>query len=382
VTGQRERARHDQLRKWMAANQTDVVLLVEPANLEYMTGYTTATYSRPLVSVIRSATDRSTLIVPSLENDNARRCEAADEVIAYWETPEFADEPQNYLQALDRVLADLPSGATVGVEADHCSWRMSDAIRAAGHRLVDAGAEVARLRAIKSAEELELMRNAAHLVEVAVRESLAAVAVGVSETEIDAAGSKALGALAAADHPDVTIGGWTNVVSGPVRATAPHSWSTPRRLEPGDAVVHSRQVSYAGYRAELERTCFVGEPDEQQAHYFGLMLEARRRALAGIRAGVEAGAVDLASRSAFQEAGVGEHAWARIGHGIGLSTHEEPYLRYDNKLKLEAGMTVTVEPALGMEGIGAFRHSDTVIVTDDGYEMLTELPEDLQSMTL
>jgi Xaa-Pro dipeptidase len=370
------RPRQDRVREWMDANEIDVVLLIDPENTEYATGYSTQTYSRPLVTVIRP--DRTTLVVPSMEYDHALLCDGADRVVTYWEIPEHADEPKTYLQAVERALDGLASGARAGIEAFRAPWELAELLRAAGHHLTDAGRKVARLRAIKSAEELELIRVAAGLVEIGVRDSLAVAAAGVSEMEIDAAGTKALGAVASQEHPGVVVGGWATTLAGAQRTTVPHAPSGTRRLEAGDVWVHNRQVSFDGYRAELERTCFIGEPTEEQVRAFEIMREARRRAFETIRAGVAAGVVDRASRSAFQEAGVGEHAWGRIGHGIGLGPHEEPYLRFDSELVLEPGMVVTIEPGHYLQGIGGYRHSDTVVVTGDGYEKLTSHPEELE----
>jgi Xaa-Pro dipeptidase len=162
----------------------------------------------------------------------------------------------------------------------------------------------------------------------------------------------------------------------------PHVFSNTRRLEKGDVIIHSRQVALNGYRGESERTCFVGKPSQKQEEMFHLMLEAQLAGLDALRPGVPMKEVDAASRTVFQEAGLGEYFIHRTGHGLGISIHEPPFLRFDEDMLVQEGMVFTVEPAIFIPGLGGFRHSDTAIVTADGIQITTEHPNDLASMTL
>ncbi|WP_429845122.1 M24 family metallopeptidase [Brevibacillus sp. FIR094] len=162
----------------------------------------------------------------------------------------------------------------------------------------------------------------------------------------------------------------------------PHVFSGMRKLEKGDILIHTHHVLFQGYIAECERTCFVQEASERQRAAFGVMQRAQQAALDVIKAGVPMCEVDRAARSIIQEAGFGDFAIHRSGHSIGLDIHEPPFFRFDEEALLEEGMVFTVEPGFYVPGLGGFRHSDTVIVTRDGYELITDVPRDLDSMIL
>lgn len=99
-----------------------------------------------------------------------------------------------------------------------------------------------------------------------------------------------------------------------------------------------------------------------------------------VKPGVGAKDVDIASYRVFEKAGYAEYVQHRVGHGLGLSEHEEPYLRFDNELILKEGMVYTIEPGIYVPGVGGFRHSDTVIITSEGYDTVTKYPRDLDDM--
>jgi Xaa-Pro dipeptidase len=170
--------------------------------------------------------------------------------------------------------------------------------------------------------------------------------------------------------------------SGSKRSIMPHVFSNTRRMEEGDALIHSRQVALNGYRAELERTVVLGEPTPRQVEAFEAARKAQRAAMDFIEPGVTAAQVDEVARDVLREAGFGEYAIHRAGHGLGISAHEEPYLRFDNDLVLEEGMVYCVEPGIYVPGLGGFRHSDTVVLTSEGSRPITEYPTDLASLTI
>jgi len=161
----------------------------------------------------------------------------------------------------------------------------------------------------------------------------------------------------------------------------PHVFSNTRPIQTGDVIIHSRQVALNGYRGESERTCFLGSPSQQQVEMFHIMLEAQLAGLEALRPGVPMKEVDKASRTVFQRAGLGKYFIHRTGHGLGISVHEPPFLRFDEDMLVKEGMVFTVEPAIFIPGLGGFRHSDTAIVTAHGNRITTEHPNDLASMT-
>lgn len=160
----------------------------------------------------------------------------------------------------------------------------------------------------------------------------------------------------------------------------PHVFSNTRKLQKGDIVIHSRQVALNGYRAELERTVVLGGLTDEQNNAFEAARAAQQAAVDFIRPGVTAAEVDDVSRQILKKAGFGDYAIHRVGHGIGISVHEEPSLRFDNNLVLEEGMVFTIEPGIFIPGVGGFRHSDTVVLTKNGNRLITEYPRDLPDL--
>ena len=136
-----------------------------------------------------------------------------------------------------------------------------------------------------------------------------------------------------------------------------------------------------GYSAELERTFFTSQPTNEQKEMFGLMLEARKKSYEVLKAGVIAEEVDIASREFLSRQGLADKLMHRTGHGIGLGNHEGPYLALGDKTVLQENMVVSIEPGIYIEGIGGFRHSDTVRITKDGYEILTNCDDQIEKLT-
>ena len=370
--------RLSELRAFMSDAGISAALVVSPDDQFYLSGFRALLYSRPILLVVRE--DRTSIIVPGLEEAHARHENAADEVLVYYEHPELAPRGTSHTAHLDGLLSSYPRGSRVGVEFAACSLAYAEHLKAAGFEVADVGGKLRQMRFVKDAAEIDLMAQAGRLVNRAVRESLAACREGATEIEVDAAGNAALFEETAREHPDATLELLVMSPSGPVRSVMPHVFSNTRRIEPGDVLIHSRQVSLNGYRAELERTVIVGEPDGEQERVFKAAREAQAAALDLIRPGVLASEVDDAARRVVREAGLGEYAVHRTGHRLGMSAHEEPYLRFDNHVVLEEGMVFTVEPGIYVPGLGGFRHSDTVVLTPEGSESITDHPRGLEDL--
>ncbi len=173
---------------------------------------------------------------------------------------------------------------------------------------------------------------------------------------------------------------------GPVRAgyvsgsetALPHGHTPNERLSEGDVLITGATANVDGYYAELERTMFVGEPDDDDEHYFALMLEAQTIAIDAMGPGVPVSSVDEAVWDYFAEQGVTDLARHHVGHNIGMDGHEPPYIDRGSDAEMAPGHVYTIEPGLYTDEAG-YRHSDTVAVTESGTETLTYYPRDLAS---
>lgn len=198
--------------------------------------------------------------------------------------------------------------------------------------------------------------------------------------EVDQFGNEALFRDVAKNHPDSTLDFFVMTPSGIERTVLPHVFSNTRKFKDKDISIHSRQVGLNGYRAECERTFFIGEPTDRQKDLFNIALEAQIAALDVIKPGIKAKDVDESARKVFRKYGIEEYSMHRTGHGIGIGNHEEPSLRFDNDLTLQEGMVYCVEPGLYVPGVGGFRHSDTVVLKKDGSHQITDYPSELEHL--
>jgi Xaa-Pro aminopeptidase len=158
--------------------------------------------------------------------------------------------------------------------------------------------------------------------------------------------------------------------------------TTNARFAPGDVLVTGAGSNVGGYLSELERTMIIAPVSDQARHFFGLMLDVQQRAIDAIRPGEPCSAVDRVTRAFFDEHDLWDHWRHHTGHAIGLDYHEAPFLDRGDDRIMEPGMVFTVEPGIYVPGLGGFRHSDTVLVTETGNEVLTYYPRDLVSLTI
>ncbi|MDC7124623.1 MAG: M24 family metallopeptidase, partial [Spirochaetales bacterium] len=236
------------------------------------------------------------------------------------------------------------------------------------------------MRAVKDEEEIYWLDQAGRLSDIAIKASLDNIKSGISELEFDSFGDRRLLEVGSEEFPDKIVGydNWT--CSGIERSSMPHLYSSTRKFEDNDICVHSRQVWINGYRAENERTFLIGKPTEEQKRCLELAIKAQAVGFATVKPGIKAKDVDIASFRVFEEAGYGDYVQHRIGHGLGLSEHEEPYLTFNNELILKEGMVYSIEPGIYIPGVGGFRHSDTVIITADGCRSITTAPRELENL--
>ncbi len=365
-------------RNYLEENGLSAAVVMLPDHQYYLTGFKALIYSRPIYLVVDA--NKSTLIVPGLEELHAIHEAEVDHIEVYYEHPEEVKTDQ--MTVVREVLAQHSEHAGIGLDLGSAPASLYHFIKNLEFSISDVGEELVRMRYIKDEDEINMMKKAGELVNLGVKTSIEACMEGTSELEIDSKGNLAIYTKASSEYQGATLDLIVMSPSGKVLTTLPHVFSNTRRFDWGDAVIHSRQVALNGYRAELERTIFVGEPDDDQKKIFEVATEAQLRALDFIRPGVTAAEVDKVARKVIEDSDLGQYAVHRTGHGLGISAHEEPYVRFDNDLVLEEGMVFCVEPGIYVPGIGGFRHSDTVVLRKNGAELITEYPKTLNQLIL
>jgi Xaa-Pro aminopeptidase len=165
-------------------------------------------------------------------------------------------------------------------------------------------------------------------------------------------------------------------------SAVPHSIATKRVIRRGDVIVTGAGADIGGYSCELERTMIVGKPTAKQKRYFNVMVKAQEAAFEAFKPGAKCSDVDKATINVFKKAGLMHLVKHHTGHGLGLEGHEPPWLDIGNDEPLRTGMVVSCEPGIYETGFAGFRHSDTVLITEDGAEIITYYPRNLDELII
>lgn len=358
----------DRLRRAQAAmSEADVdLLMVGPSSdLLYLIGYAGHTSERLTLLVLPREGDPAVVVpvleAPLLEN----RRDLVD--LRVWE------ETQAPTEIAAQVAGDA-AGKTVAV-ADQL-WSvfllgLQGAMPDAAWR--PAGPTLRGLRMIKDGREIELMRLAAQRTDDAW-ETFIATETLTGKTERQA--MERLGALTKERGLD---GGWGICASGP-HSASPHHHTGERVIAPGDAVVFDWGGTIEGYFSDVTRTVHVGEPDDEFRRVYDIVWQANQATLDAVRPGVPCERLDEVARDLIGAEGYGAAFLHRVGHGLGLDVHEEPYLVAGNTLPLESGMVFSDEPGIYLAGRFGVRIEDAVHCTDTGGERLNEATRELTVM--
>jgi Xaa-Pro aminopeptidase len=247
-------------------------------------------------------------------------------------------------------------------------WALAEQLAGAAE-LFPVGSAIDTLRQVKSGQELDLIRQAIRMTDVAFERGAATLRAGMTERELASAIQDALRDLGSEGEAFPTI-----VASGP-NAARPHHTPGDRTIADGDPVIIDMGARVQGYCGDLTRTIWVGQPGERLGTMYRLVAEAQRAALAAVKGGVEAAAVDRAARDVFTSAGVGENFVHGVGHAIGLRIHEAPFMGQTSEDVLRPGNVVTIEPGLYFTDWGGVRIEDVVVVEADGCTNLTGAPK-------
>lgn len=157
----------------------------------------------------------------------------------------------------------------------------------------------------------------------------------------------------------------------------PHGTPGDTKIKKGDLVLFDLGVVHKGYCSDITRTVAYGEISAEQEKIYNTALKAQLAAIEKVKAGVPAKEVDLTARNIIKDAGYGDYFPHRLGHGLGASVHEFPSITETNEMALQENMVFTIEPGIYVPGVAGVRIEDDIVVTKDGYEILTEFPKEL-----
>jgi Xaa-Pro dipeptidase len=375
----------DQVRQFDASGY----VLFDAAYIQYFTGFWFLSNERPVVFA-ESTSGESAIFVPEFEVARTRAETAFDRIEAYPEYPGV----EHPMTILARVLADLGIAGAIAADQDGypgiLGYQGPPLSEVAGASVSSVAAAIEGMLARKSPNEIALIRESGRWCAHAHRLLQEYTRPGVTEAEASVrAGAEATLAMLAelGDSFGGQLGSNDGVKAGyrgqiGRRSAWAHAIAHNIEFAAGDMLVTETGAPVWGYNAELERAMIIGPPSDEQRRLFEHVVASQQVAFDALRPGVTCADVDGAVMRYFEDNDLLPYWRQHTGHAIGLRNHEAPFLDLGDHTPIEPGMVFTVEPGLYDDELGGFRHSDTAVVTEDGIELLTSYPSDLESLTL
>ncbi len=349
--------RLERVRKQLEALGVDGLLITNPYNRRYLTGFT--------------GSSGYVLVMPDkalLFTDFRYTSQAAEQAKAY----EVVQHAINPLESIAEALKAF-GVRKLGFEKNHVTYaaHAGYAEQFAGVELVPTQNVVEALRSIKDEEELGYIRKAIEITELAFEKILEIMKPGISELDVSAELEYLMRKNGAPSSAYATI-----VASG-LRGALPHGLASGKLLEAGEFVTLDFGASYEGYCSDLTRTVFLGTPTEKHKELYSIVLEANRATLAGLKPGMSGKEGDSIARDLIASHGYGPNFGHGLGHAFGLEIHEPVRLSQQSADILAPGMVITVEPGIYVPGLGGVRIEDDIVVTERGIEVLTKSNKEL-----
>ncbi|MGE3798686.1 MAG: M24 family metallopeptidase [Thermomicrobiales bacterium] len=358
-------SRIERVQREMQLRGSDLLFVGPSSDLRYLTGFD-AHLSERLNLLVVPATGRPMLIVPVLEAPLAQIAAPLADVYAWSETESPTD--------LVGKLASKYSPGTVAVSDQLWSGfllKLQSAMP--GVSWVSALEVIKPLRVMKDEREIELLAEVSRLTDEAWDEFIEGGPLsGLTETQ-------AMERLATLMQKRGLGAAFGICASGP-NSASPHHHTGNRVIQQGDAVIFDWGSTLEGYHSDVTRTVFIGQPTEKFRQVYDIVLRANQATLDAVKPGVACEDLDRTARDLITAEGYGENFIHRVGHGLGMDVHEEPYLVKGNTTPLEVGMVFSDEPGIYIEGEFGVRIEDSVVVTPHGGKRLNEATRELTIM--
>ncbi|MBV9743913.1 MAG: aminopeptidase P family protein [Acidobacteriia bacterium] len=344
----------------MAERKLDALLVSFSANLRYLSGFT--------------GSNGSLLVLPDRAiffTDPRYTIQAGDEVSCVVKVAKGA-----LVEAVAAAIAKLRL-RRIGYEPARMTCDWFDSLKGklpARASLEPVNGWIEQLRMIKSSVELDRIRKSVETNSQAFESVVKGVRPGMTEQDLAAELDYRMRRLGAEKPAFETI------VAAGKRGALPHAQPTAARMQQGALVVVDMGAMQDGYASDMTRMLFLGAPGQKVKRTYQAVLEAQLAAIHAVRAGVSTAHVDRQARKVLNSYGLAKAFVHSTGHGLGLEIHEPPRIGKRDKARLEAGMAITIEPGVYLDGFGGIRIEDTVVVTPNGCEILTPTSKDLRVM--
>lgn len=369
----------------LSEKNVDVAVVTDEDNIYYLTGYYDYLYmefGRPTILVI-SQDGKSLLITPTIDLNMAKVSAKVDQIAAWND-----GMGQEWRAELPKAVH---GAACVGIEPDHMPpivRRYMDDLLGA-ETISSVSSILADMRMIKSAQELQLARDAGQVANAMMAAGRAAIKDGVPEYEVaiatSQAGTRKAAELLSANYEDTDMSPNTHflqIMASGNEITKTHHRATTRIMKTGEPVFlcFCGMTNFHRFKLGFDRTFWIGEiADKSQAAVYDVAIESQKAALAVLRPGITAEAVHAAYAKVIQDAGY-DYPF-RCGRATGFSFLEKPQLVTGDKTRIEPGMVFAVDGSVTVDSFRA-QVGDSVIITEDGYELLTNHPKSLKDVII
>lgn len=345
------------LREQMQKRELDSLLVTNPYNLRFITGFT--------------GTAGLALITP---NDawfitDFRYTEQAGEQVKEFKV---VQAQKGLIDEVARIAKEA-AVEQLAFEQDYMTFATySQYQEKLSATLEPVSGLIEKLRMVKSPEELEVLKAAAKIADDAFEHICSYIKAGMTELEV----SNELEFFMRSQG--ATSSSFDIIVASGLRSALPHGVASDKKIEQGDLITLDFGALYNGYVSDITRTVAVGEPSDKLKEIYQVVLDSQVLALEKIKPGMTGIEADAIARDYIKSKGYGEAFGHSTGHGIGLEVHEGPGLSFRSETVLEPGMAVTVEPGIYLPGIGGVRIEDDILITETGNERLTHSSKELR----
>lgn len=340
----------------MRETAIDAFLVTKPENIRYLSGFTGGPDGRLMIFE-----DEQYIITDTRYSEQAKR-EAPDFILLLDKFP--------YTESLNKVKRNFDK---LGIESSHITYHEYEMIsKTVDTSLVPLEDMVEEVRMVKEKEELEFIKKAAHIGDIVFEEICLFIKSGIMEKKI---ADKIIFLLR---EKGCEKEAFDVIAASGKNASLPHARPGEKHIMPGEMLTLDYGGFFKGYASDMTRTVFIGKPSKYFKDVYAEVLKAQKIGVSMIRSGVLCSEVDKAVRDYLKSCGLADYFVHSTGHGLGLEIHEKPALSPASSIELEENMVVTVEPGIYIPGEGGIRIEDTVIVKQDGCEIVTRADKELR----
>lgn len=348
------------LEKLLEKNGLDGLLLIKETNIRYLTGFT-GSESYAIVS------PKGRIFITDSRYTEMAKNECPDFEIVQWRSP-CPGLPETINSICNKLGIKK-----LGFEKSYVTVNFYENLKNGldGIELVGTLGLVEEIRRVKDKKELEYLRTAAKFADKAFSEILNYIKVGVTEKDIERELQYITKKVGADDI------GFPSIVASGKNASMPHAVPSDKLIEDGDFITFDMGALYKGYISDMTRTVVVGHASDRHKQVYELVKLSQETSEKTIKAGISGRLPHTAAREVLEKAGLEGIFEYGVGHGIGLDVHEDPFMGPRCDYTLEEGNVITVEPGIYIPGWSGVRIEDSLIVTNNGYEIITLSPKEL-----